>query len=711
MNEGIANAHTVIILYSKNTPEANWQAMEISSAMWNEVEQQGGTCIVLRLDATPVPPTLGFKVYGTIIDPADDDTYSKLLNELCSAVLPRKAASSVVADAFRAESENPFRHYRAEYFEDRPDLLAKAFAAPDATKTGALEDMKPCFLEGSRGTGKSMLLLSLRGRNYLARNKGSASTPNIFGFYLKLTRGALCNAGLSATSEGEPEALSAQENAQITDISSQEIVVCLMESLFSEINYCAKKLSLDPIMEKQLAQSACSALFDGSGHPPDSLDVLLDKLADTHSRIAAFVRKRYIYGEPLAVPVVTFDLDAMKRVLGLVRRHVSALRNTMFVALLDEYENLFRYQQRIVNGFIKLASPDMSFKVAKKLGSGDVSGTTTGQELQETHDYARLVLVYDVEDGDQYRAYCELLRHIVVNLLGGEGRTDTDLAQLLPEYQDPEVPSEELEKQVARLCKVSLDEFRNWPESKQKEKLVYYSRAGIYRILYGQKGPHTDKRFSGFKDLAFLSSGVIRYFQEILGVAYHLTYNSRIPTGNPLSLPPEHQSKAVHYVSEHNLTTLSRNVESSGETLKYFILDLGDCLHHKLLHHTSEPEAARLTFVDPEYLQKPEMKCLKKLLRVGEREGVFQTKEGRPAYKPKHASDPQPSEFKICRIFAPVLQISPRLRWRTEVRCEQLLGLVTPTRRVQALQELKRDVVKRGASSSQIEIAWQSGEE
>src|SRR5207245_1716140 len=138
------------------------------------------------------------------------------------------------------------------------------------------------------------------------------------------------------------------------------------------------------------------------------------------------------------------------------------------------------------------------------------------------------------------------------------------------------------------------------------------------------KGRHPDKRFCGFKELAFVSSGVIRYFQEILGVAYHLTFGSEpVPAGD-LVLPPAKQSQAVHFVSQHNLTTLSRNVEHYGEDLKYFLLDLGDCLRHKLLKHTSEPEAARLTIEDPERLDDEEMVLLKRMLVVGVREGVFQ---------------------------------------------------------------------------------------
>jgi hypothetical protein len=167
MNQGIAEAHTVIILFSRHTPDAKWQNLEINSALWNELEQNGGMCIVVRLDDTPIPPMLGPKVYGKL-NTEDSDSYQKLLEDLCKAILRKETASSVISEAFRSESANPFRRLRAEFFEDRPDLHAKTFAPPDALKIGALEERQPCFLEGSRGTGKSMLLLSLRARNYFS---------------------------------------------------------------------------------------------------------------------------------------------------------------------------------------------------------------------------------------------------------------------------------------------------------------------------------------------------------------------------------------------------------------------------------------------------------------------------------------------------------------------------------------------------------------
>jgi hypothetical protein len=502
----------------------------------------------------------------------------------------------------------------------------------------------------------------------------------------------------------DPETALEVDSAQISDVAAQELIIQIIESLFSELAYCIgnRLITCDSYAERSLAEASDSLLFDTATDRAISLEHLLDKLGDSHKRVAAFIRRRFIYSERPTVPVATFDLEQLKRVAKLVRRHIPAVKDSMFAILLDEYENLFPYQQRIVNGLVKLGPPDFSIKVAKKFASGDTSGTTTGQELQETHDYTRLPLVYDVENVDERRAYHDLLRHIITNIFRSEDLGVVDVNQLLPEDATPEVPEDQLRREIAALCKVTPEQFDAWSEDKRRDKSTYYREAAVYRALRKPGGRRPDKRFAGFGQLAFVSSGVIRYFQEILSVSYHLTFGAEMPPTGRLVLPAAKQSQAVHFVSQHNLTTLSRNVERHGETLKYFLLDLGDCLRHKLLVHTSEPEAARLTIEDPERLDGDDMRPLRQLLAIGAREGVFQTKEGLPAFKPKHRSDPQPSEFNICRIYAPALEISPRLRWRTEVKCNLLQALLSTDKRPQALRQLKtamarpRPVVTQG---------------
>ena len=693
MNEGITQAQAVVILFSKHTPSASWQKTEIDGAVWNEIQQGGATCIVIRLDETPLPPLLGPKLFATL-EP-DAGNYDQVLVQLCETLLSYETASSIVADTFQLESRNPFRRVRAEFFEDVPKLLADAFAPPDAMKMSALEEMKPCFLEGPRGTGKSMLLLALRARN-LASRKGTKPITQLFGFYLKLSRGAVCNAGISADQSSDPGLLQSADIVQIADAFSQEIVLCLLESLFSEISCCVrqKHLSCDAHCEHALATGTYKRLMGAEPSHPLTIDDLLGYMADIHRDLANFIRRKFIYGEAVQVPIAVLDLEMFKGILRFTKETVPALRTSMFIVLLDEYENLFPFQQKVVNGLVKLAAPDFTVKAAKKLGGEEVSGTTTGQELQEIHDYNRVILVYDAEDVRQMNPYGGLLQRVTEKLLASAGLAGCEMGALLPRAPGLEVDEQTWLTEIAHLHKISVGELRSLPADQKNKKITYYSQAAIYRALYKRGGRQKDKVFSGFDDLAFLSSGVIRYFLEILGVAFHLQNADNLPLTSPISFAPEIQTRAVHVVSQHYLTTLSRNVETYGERLKYYVLDIGDCLRYKLLHHTSEPEAARLTIDDPQSLEHTRFSEMRKVLSLGIREGVFQTREGRPAFKPKHTSDPQPAELCICRIYAPVLQISPRQRWRTNVSCDELLELWKPESRAKAKKALIKNLVK-----------------
>lgn len=693
MNDGIAQAQAVVILFSKNTPSASWQNIEIEGAIWNEIQQGGATCMVILLDKTLLPPLLGPKVFATLESKATN--YEQVLARLCEALLPSKPASSIVADAFRFESSNPFRRVRAEFFEDVPKLLADAFAPPDAMKMNALEEMKPCFLEGPRGTGKSMLLLALRARN-LASRKSAKTIAQLFGFYLKLTRGAVCSAGISVDQNSDPGPLHAEDMVQIADAFSQEIVLCLLESLFSEITFCIqqKHLSCDAYCEHALATGTYKRLTGTEPTHNLTIDDLLRYMADIHRNLANFIRRKFIYLEAVPVPIAVLDLEMFKGILRFVKETVPDLHSSMFVILLDEYENLFPFQQKVVNGLVKLAAPYFTVKAAKKLGGEEVSGTTTGQEMQEIHDYNRVTLVYDVEDVRQLKMYCGLLQSVTDKLLANAGLQVGDMGTLLPNATGLEVDEGVWRKEIAHLLKITVSAFESLSAEQKQEKTNYYALAAIYRARYNRGGRQKDKVFAGFDEIAFLSSGVIRYFLEILGVAFHLQYVDNPPSVGPVTFTSDIQTRAVHIVSQNCLTTLSRNVEVYGERLKYYILDLGDCLRHKLLHHTSEPEAGRLTIDDPQCLGQSRFSEIRKVLSLGIREGVFQTREGRPAFKPKHASDPQPAEVSICRIYAPVLQISPRQRWRTNVSCGELLGLWNDDSRAKAKKCLMKKLVK-----------------
>lgn len=674
MNNAIAEAHTVLILFSEHTDAAVWQRKEINAAVWNETAQDGGKVIVLKVGTVAkLPPLLGPKLYGAL----DPDQYKDTLQKLCTEIKSLDSATSLVCKVLGEGSENPFWRIRAEYFEEMPRLLAEAFSPPISAQFRLLEQMHPCFLEGSRGTGKTMLLLSLRARILAARSNSPVGLSQLFGIYVRLERGAFCNAGIQTADSRSDGDIERTELVQLTDLFSQEFYLCLIESLLSEIAFCLKSghLSLSASDHSQLVTAIGNLTKAADSARLMDCDELLDALAEMHGSLAEFVRKKLIYRQTADVPFTHFDIRLFRRVVDAVRKHIPFLRSAQITILLDEYENLFSYQKVVVNSLIKLGSSAFSIKIARKAGTEEASATTLGQDLQETHDYTRIPLVYSVEDDADFSRYLQLLENMVQRTLASNNLASLDLAALLPAGPSDEIPPDAIRREVVSLLKMTDEEFDEWDVDKQSTKLTYYREAAIYRHLYGKPGRRTKKRFSGHKDLAFVSSGVIRYFLEILGMAFHLQVSSG--DGDAIPILPKHQSEAVHTVSDHNLSMLSRSVECHGETLKYFLLDLGDCLRQKLLFHTSEPEAARIAIKDPESLLVAAFDDLNTMIHIGVREGVFQTVDGRPGIRPKHVDDPQPVEVNIARIFAPTLQISPRLRWATLFTCPELSGLLS----------------------------------
>jgi hypothetical protein len=694
MNNAISDAHTVVVIFSANTDSAIWQKKEINAAVWHELAQEGGKVIVLKYGEVKLPPLLGAKIYGSL----DADKYKKTLQLLCTEIVSSPSATSIINIALKENSTNPFWRIRAEYFEEMPSLMADAFSPPVSGTFANWEQMLPCFLEGSRGTGKTMLLLSLRARILAARslaneNRGSQDKKleDLFGVYVRLGRGAICNAGFDVVDGKVIGDTSRSELAQLSDLFQQEFYLCIVESLVSELIACDKggHLTIGPTVQADLANRLAFILKPTETKRMVCLDELLGLFAEMHVQLADFIRRKFIYKESSTVPFTNCDLELLKRVTELVKGSIQEIKNTQITILLDEYENLLDYQKIVVNSLVKLGPPKFSVKVARKAGTEETSATNVGQELQESHDYTRIPLIYSVEDESDFERYLSLLENMVKRTLATHGLPELNLGEFLPSDESPEVSEEHVLSKVLELARIKREDFETLTKQKQREQISYYREAAVYRHLYGTPGRRTKKRFSGHKDLAFVSSGVIRYFQEIVGMAFHLHRSSNSTIKFPIL--PKYQSEAVYLVSDHNLSMLSRNVETFGESLKYFLLDLGDCLRHKLLRHSSEPEAGRIAIKDPELMSDAAHNLLKRMINIGVKEGVFQTIEGRPGTRPKHVEDPQPVEVNIARIYTPTLQISPRLRWTTLVKCDELEGLLSPiTRRKTKVKLISR---------------------
>ena len=109
MNNAIEKADFFIILYSRNTRSAKWQQEESSAALWQEVQNNEKTIIVVRIDDEPLPPLLATKTY-LHLSQENTESYKEVLEQLLSSIHENNhtSASGVVSKAFTAATETHF---------------------------------------------------------------------------------------------------------------------------------------------------------------------------------------------------------------------------------------------------------------------------------------------------------------------------------------------------------------------------------------------------------------------------------------------------------------------------------------------------------------------------------------------------------------------------------------------------------------------------
>ncbi len=114
-------------------------------------------------------------------------------------------------------------------------------------------------------------------------------------------------------------------------------------------------------------------------------------------------------------------LPGPKFILGLVeaiRSQVAPLRETTYLVYLDEYENLCRYQQEIINTWLKHSEPPLIFNLAMKRHAFETRRTTGPESLSDIHDFRQHDLEQYLLDDADFRVFAaEILFHRLA--LGG----------------------------------------------------------------------------------------------------------------------------------------------------------------------------------------------------------------------------------------------------------------------------------------------------
>lgn len=93
------------------------------------------------------------------------------------------------------------------------------------------------------------------------------------------------------------------------------------------------------------------------------------------------------------------EMDAfLRRIVESAKKQIPFLENSVFHVLIDEYENLLAYQQKVVNTLMKGSEPPFAFHVAMKKNGMTTTETLGTERIQEKNDYRTVNIEAQIED-------------------------------------------------------------------------------------------------------------------------------------------------------------------------------------------------------------------------------------------------------------------------------------------------------------------------
>jgi hypothetical protein len=586
-----------------------------------------------------------------------------------------------------------------------------------------IREAKPIVIYGGRGSGKTMILKSLLPEVIISKYKVSTFEDarkkglDFFSIYFRLKRGslliydyhAIVQMGFLKTRiaydyesyksltdklknnqiENEPVLTAGLDAAWV--ISLNELNLKIIQTTIENLIGLQEKriVTISRECEEHIVHQIIRKLDATQIATIKTFKELFDYVYQELQKIERYLQSLAL---PCANPVVNWcqsGLELLDSVYKIITESVPDFKGINVYLLFDEMENLRPFQQITINEWIKTAS-SFTVKVASKFNGIHTHMTQQGQTLQDGQDYFTFVLDYDLFDPRKSAIYQNLLLQISKNMLEIEGFKQTDLRKQLEGLKEPELPSEMINKEIEEIRRSAGLEF-------SKEKIDDYRNkmdiAATFRLLRKREridGRSSKKKmYAGFETYAYLSSGIIRIFLNLVGMAFYKASGNgvAIKEGQPISA--EDQTWAAYTVSKAWLEKIPVNLEEHGEVMYQFVVDIGSVLRERLLHHSSEPETLTISIKDPGNLKHESL--LENLLMHSVMESILYERMISSSMKPKIAERVS-KEYSLNRIYAPILEVSYRPRWPRggEFSVKELTLLLDPEKRDETRRKLQK---------------------
>lgn len=606
--------------------------------------------------------------------------------------------------------ENPFEKVTVEQFNDDYDLIAYLFAKPEQAIYNKLVGRENYIIVGGWGSGKTMILKYLGLETQIADiGVKKVKDSDFIGLYIKGGRGSF-KPFLQPGGDFKP-------SGEI--LFSHYFNLLILEKIILVVLYGKSKGVFDVSgeMENELCKRIESKFSfihrkrkgDLRALVPEiyNLEELKRQVADWRREIETFLNLRDLdenlpYTAQLSIHPTnlrTFLDESIRE----FRETIPSLSQKRFYILLDECEQFSKGQQKVINTIIKQRLTTLVFKLATR--PPDIQTIKTIDPGIGLTDRECKHLYLDREYDPTSASFRKLCKEVAEKRLEKYGYPIKDIIQILGKHSvEDEIGTEEI---ISYLRENYPSEERI--SDKDKLQTVYkdFKVAAVFQIL-SKKG--FKKKYAGFKTFVMLSSGIMVHFLELCRDLFNLSIGkgiTRDKSGNisfeQIPLPTEIQDKAAESISESFYRDIRGRAESLrdspidiefGDRIQNMILILGGIFREKLMTF-NEPEAARIEI--PEGISALDSSLNNPIQQMYYNAiAISALQEGNP-YMPQHIGGIRPPTYILNRILAPYLKISPRPRWRTEIRAELFNKILTV-----GGNEFKKDVLGRKAKKGEV---------
>ena len=448
-----------------------------------------------------------------------------------------------------------------------------------------------CFINGNRGTGKSMLFRVLqRDCQVLLFPDGN---PEFLSVYFAVRDSDLMIEEF-ALMQAHRQKTALSESHLILLIVRQLLVVVLKtpEAVPEGLRDRFQQLLMDRIVTAyEFSEVACPEVLGDEFEPRiKSLIELLD--LERNRLVNHVLRQLYEAETGYSGPLFLFD--------GLLGPIADLLINDtgcrLFI-LIDDADDLPRSHTVILNSWIARRRRSVVFKVSTMYGYKTFE-TRSGSKIQQPHDFiqydiASRFLEYNSED------YVDLVRRICIKRLKQSGVLNDEGGGVDPKTFFPTDSSQD----------ARMDELRDSLTAAYKGKYsgrmvgdyVYRHLTSEYMKELNRHRSLSSYRYAGFRTLAVLSGGLVRDFiicaQRMYDDASRDTQDDQL-----MSIPPSIQNRVLRDYADSILFEIPdarqkrSGTDSNWNAIANIINSLGGTFKRKMLSGDSERRVFSFAF-------------------------------------------------------------------------------------------------------------------